>query len=144
MGKIPQFNRYEEGGAYHRHSDSAFIGRPEIRTDFSVTVFLSDPDEYDGGELTVEYPSGEVRRVKEQKGTMVCYPSGVLHYVTPRGARVAAITWVQSCIRSPRQRDVLTNLVALYTKVKEKEGLSDTYTELLSIHQNLLRMWSET
>jgi PKHD-type hydroxylase len=67
MGKVPQFNKYEGGGAYHRHSDSAFIGRPEIRTDLSVTVFLSDPDEYEGGELTLEYPSGEVRRVKEKK-----------------------------------------------------------------------------
>lgn len=146
MGKVPQFNKYEGGGAYHRHSDSAFLGRPEIRTDFSVTVFLSDPEDYDGGELTMEYPDGTVRRLKEKKGTLVCYPSGVLHHVTPvtRGARVAAITWLQTAIRSPRQRDILASLVSLYTKVKEKEGLSDTYTELLSIHQNLLRMWAES
>jgi PKHD-type hydroxylase len=71
-GKLPQFNKYTEGGAYHKHSDSAFMGSPEIRTDLSVTIFLSDPADYDGGELTLEYSSGEVRKVKERKGTLVC------------------------------------------------------------------------
>jgi PKHD-type hydroxylase len=144
-GKLPQFNKYTEGGAYHKHSDSAFMGSPEIRTDLSVTIFLSDPADYDGGELTLEYSSGEVRKVKERKGTLVCYPSGVLHYITPvtRGARYAAITWLQSFIRSPQQRDLLTSLVALSDRVKKQEGLSDNYTDLISIQNNLLRMWSE-
>ena len=144
-GKLPQFNKYTEGGAYHKHSDSAFMGSPEIRTDLSLTIFLSDPADYDGGELTLEYSSGEVRKVKERKGTLVCYPSGVLHYITPvtRGARYAAITWLQSFIRSPQQRDLLTSLVALSDRVKKQEGLSDNYTDLISIQNNLLRMWSE-
>ena len=144
-GKLPQFNKYSEGGAYHKHSDSAFMGSPEIRTDFSVTIFLNDPADYDGGELTLEYSSGEVRKVKERKGTLVCYPSGVLHYVTPvtRGARYAAITWLQSFIRTPQHRELLANLVGLTNRLKAKEGLSDTYTELISIQNNLLRMWSE-
>lgn len=143
--KMPLFNKYSGGGTYHRHSDSAFIGAPEIRTDLSVTVFLNDPDEYEGGELTLEYPSGETRKLKEKKGTLVCYPSGVLHYVTPvtQGTRYAAITWVHSFIRSPNQRDVLASLVALSTRLKATEGMSDTYTELISIENNLLRMWSE-
>jgi PKHD-type hydroxylase len=69
----------------------------------------------------------------------------VLHYVTPvtRGARYAAITWLQSFIRSPQQRDLLTSLVALSDRVKKQEGLSDNYTDLISIQNNLLRMWSE-
>lgn len=144
-GKLPQFNKYTGGGAYHRHSDSAFIGSPEIRTDLSLTIFLNDPSEYDGGELTLEQPSGEVRRIKEEKGTLVCYPSGVLHYVTPvtRGARIAAITWLQSYIRSPQQRELLASLVALSSRIKASEGMSQTYTELISIQNNLLRMWSE-
>ncbi len=144
-GKLPQFNKYADGGAYHRHSDSAFVGSPEIRTDLSLTIFLNDPSEYDGGELTVEYPSGEVRRIKERKGTLVCYPSGVLHYVTPvtRGARIAAITWLQSYIRSPQQRELLASLVALSNRIKATEGMSQTYTELISVQNNLLRMWSE-
>lgn len=144
-GKLPQFNKYTEGGAYHRHADSAFMGAPEIRTDLSVTLFLNDPADYDGGELTLEYSSGETRKLKEQKGTLVCYPSGVLHYVTPvtRGARYAAITWLQSFIRSPQQRDVLASLNALSNRIKAREGVSDTYTELISVQNNLLRMWSE-
>jgi PKHD-type hydroxylase len=144
-GKIPQFNKYTGGGAYHRHADSAFMGSPEIRTDMSITVFLNDPGEYDGGELTLEYSSGEVRKVKGQKGMLVCYPSGVLHYVTPvtRGARYAAITWLQSFIRSPQQRDVLATLVNLSNRIKAAEGMSATYTELVSVQNNLLRMWSE-
>ena len=144
-GKLPQFNKYTEGGAYHKHSDSAFMGSPEIRTDLSLTVFLNDPADYDGGELTLEYSSGEVRKVKEKKGTLVCYPSGVLHSVTPvtRGVRYAAITWLQSFIRSPQQRDLLTSLVALSDRIKKQEGISENYTELISIQNNLLRMWSE-
>lgn len=144
-GKLPQFNKYTEGGAYHKHSDSAFMGSPEIRTDLSVTVFLNDPADYEGGELTLEYSSGEVRKVREKKGTLVCYPSGILHYVTPvtRGARYAAITWLQSFIRSPQQRDLLGSLVALSDRIKKQEGISDNYTELISIQNNLLRMWSE-
>jgi PKHD-type hydroxylase len=144
-GKLPQFNKYMEGGAYHKHSDSAFMGSPEIRTDLSVTIFLNDPGDYEGGELTVEYATGEVRKVKEEKGTLVCYPSGVLHYVTPvtSGARYAAITWLQSFIRSPQQRDLLGSLVALSDRVKKQEGISENYTELISIQNNLLRMWSE-
>jgi PKHD-type hydroxylase len=144
-GKIPQFNKYGGGGAYHRHSDSAFMGSPEIRTDLSVTVFLNDPSDYDGGELTLEYPSGEVRSLKEKKGTLVCYPSGTLHYVTPvtRGARYAAITWLQCFIRSAQQRELLASLVALSNRIKASEGISATYTELISIQNNLLRMWSQ-
>ena len=121
------------------------MGSPEIRTDFSITIFLNSPADYDGGELTLEYSTGEVRKVKERKGTLVCYPSGVLHYVTPvtRGARYAAITWLQSFIRTAQQRDLLASLVGLSNRLKAKEGLSDTYTELISIQNNLLRMWSE-
>ena len=144
IGKLPQFNKYTKGGAYHNHSDSAFIGRPEIRTDLSITVFLNDPAEHHGGELTLTYPSGEVHRIKEDKGTMVCYPFGVMHCVTPvtRGARLAAVTWFQSHARSAKRRDLLATLV-LYNKIREEEGLSEKYTELVGIHNNLLRMWSE-
>ena len=121
------------------------MGAPEIRSDMSVTIFLSDPGEYDGGELTLEYPSGEVRRVKEAKGTLVCYPSGVLHYVTPvtRGTRHAAVTWLHSFIRTPQQRDLLASVVTLSERMREQEGLSENYMELVSIQNNLLRMWSE-
>jgi len=143
--KTPQFNKYAGGGAYHRHSDSALMGRPEIRTDVSITVFLSDPADYDGGELTLEYPTGEVRRLKEPKGTLVCYQSQVLHYVAPvtRGARLAAVTWVQSYVRAEDRRSVLASTLALSQRIKAREGLSDTYAEIFSIHNNLFRMWSE-
>ncbi|MFQ5994671.1 MAG: Fe2+-dependent dioxygenase [Acidiferrobacterales bacterium] len=143
--KVPQFNRYSGGDFYGKHADSAFMGSPEIRTDLSVTIFLNDPSEYDGGELTLDFPSGETREIKEAKGTIVCYPSEVLHYVTPvtRGTRYAAITWIQSFIRPPHQRALLASLIALSDRIKAKEGLSDTYTELVSVQNNLLKMWSE-
>ncbi|MEE8635892.1 MAG: Fe2+-dependent dioxygenase [Acidiferrobacterales bacterium] len=143
--KIPQFNKYTDGGFYERHGDSAFMGKPEIRTDLAVTVFLNDPDEYVGGELTLEYPSGEVRQIKPKKGTLVCYPSDVLHHVTPvtDGARYAAITWIQSIIRAPHQRNLLASVIALSNRIKATDGVNETYAELVCIQNNLLKMWAE-
>ena len=76
----PRFNLYKDGGFYGKQADAAFMGlKPEIRTDLSMTLFLNDPDEYEGGGLRLEYTSGAVIELKEPKGTVVVYPSGVLH-----------------------------------------------------------------
>ena len=143
--KTPQFNRYSGGGAYHRHSDAALMGSPEIRTDMSITVFLSRPEDYEGGELVLESVGDQNRTIKEQRGTLVCYPTEAVHYVRPvtRGHRVAAVTWIQSYIREANRRALVANLLSVAKRVKAKEGITDTYTDLYSCYQNLLRLWSE-
>ena len=143
--KIPQFNKYIEGGAYGWHSDSCYVGKPEIRTDFSTTLFLNSPDEYEGGELTLKYPDGEIQKRKEEKGTLIFYSCGTLHEVTPvtSGARYAAVSWIQSMIRSPQKRNIIMNLSNLLYRIRKKEGLSEDYIELFSVKNNLLRMWSD-
>ncbi len=143
--KIPQFNKYTEGGAYGCHSDSCYMGKPEIRTDFATTLFLNDPDEYEGGELTLKYPDGDIRKAKENKGTVIFYDCGTLHEVTPvtSGARYAAVTWIQSMIRSPEERNIIMNLSNLLYRIRKKEGLSEDYIELFSVKNNLLRVWSD-
>jgi len=144
--KAPQFNKYTEGGAYHWHSDSCYMGKPEIRTDFSTTLFLNNSDEYEGGVLTLKYSDGEVRKVKGDKGTLICYPCGVLHKVTPvtSGVRYAAVSWIQSLIRSSEKRNIIIDLNTLSNRILKREGLSEDYTQLFSVKNNLLRMWTET
>lgn len=143
---VPQFNKYAKGDEYGKHADSHRLGKPPLRTDLSITLFLSNSDEYDGGMLTLEYGSGEIRQIKEPKGTLVCYPSGVLHYVTPvtRGARIAAVTWLQSWLRDPGERELIASLASTMEKVKTKEGLSDTYMEITALYHSLMRKWSDS
>src|SRR5690606_32901391 len=111
----PRFNRYAGGGTYGDHIDNAIFvvpGTPHrIRSDLSATLFLSDPDEYDGGELVVESGFGS-RRVKLPAGHMVLYPATTLHRVTPvtRGARFAAFFWIQSMVRDLQRRAMLLEL----------------------------------
>lgn len=144
-GKVPQFNKYAEGGTYHWHSDSCYMGKPEIRTDFAITLFLNNADEYEGGELTLRYSDGEVRKTKQNKGTLICYPCAILHKVTPvtSGTRYAAVAWIQSMIRSPENRNIIADLNTVLYQIRKKEGLSEDYTNLFNVKNNLLRMWSE-
>ncbi len=142
--KTPQFNKYTEEGEYNWHSDSTFMGSPEIRTDLAITIFLNSPDDYKGGQLILKYPTGEEKHVKEDKGTLVCYPCGLLHKVTPvDGVRYAAVTWVQSLVRSSEKRDILINLNSLISQIRDEEGISDKYNKIFNVKANLLRMWSE-
>jgi len=108
----PLFNRYESGMQYGAHIDNAMMGGfTGVRTDLSVTLFLSPPDSYDGGELVVELPSGE-QEIKLDSGEAVVYPSTAVHRVAPvtRGVRFAAVTWVQSSVRDERVRAILYDL----------------------------------
>ncbi len=111
----PLFNKYEGGGSFDIHVDNSIRGVPgtpiRLRTDLSATLFLSDPDSYDGGELQIETPFG-TQEVKLPAGDMVLYPSSSLHRVTPvtKGARVASFFWIQSMIRSPEDRALLFDL----------------------------------
>jgi len=144
----PLFNRYGgEANSFGNHVDSAvrFLrnGAGRVRTDVSCTVFLSDPDEYDGGELVVEDTFGE-QRVKLPAGDMVLYPGTSVHRVLPvsRGHRVASYFWIQSMIRSDEQRRLLFDMDNHLRHLRSTVGETDPgVIGLTSTYHNLLRMW---
>ena len=143
----PLFNRYEGGGSFGNHVDNAirFAGPVRFRTDLSATLFLSDPADYDGGELIVEDAYGE-HAVKLAAGDLVLYPASSLHRVAPvtRGSRWAAFFWVQSMLRSDEQRTVLFNLDRAIQALSAKVGQGDReVVSLTGTYNNLLRMWAE-
>ncbi len=136
------FSRYQPGQAYGLHADNAGMvdtsGWP-LRTDVSFTVFLSDPDTYEGGALLIQDLSGE-REFRPAAGSVVLYPTGLLHRVTPvsAGTRIACVGWVQSLVRRADQREVLYDLETL------RAGLPGEDTLILDKSiGNLLRMWGE-
>jgi PKHD-type hydroxylase len=140
----PRFNLYKDGGYYGKHADSAFMGsNPEIRTDLSMTLFLSDPDDYVGGELRLEFTSGAVMELREPKGTVVVYPSGVMHEVLPvtEGERIGFVAWVESHISDPYKRDILAEITMLCEDMSERENLSDLHVRMLNIKHNMFRQW---
>jgi PKHD-type hydroxylase len=144
---IPQIIKYAGGGTYGRHSDAHFMGKPPIRTDVSMTLFLTDPSDYEGGVLTLEYTSGEVCEIKEPAGTLVCYPSGVLHYVSPvtKGERIVAVSWLQSWIREPARREVVSVVMQIARGIKAQAGLESLeYIRAINVYTNLMRMWCES
>jgi PKHD-type hydroxylase len=145
----PRFNRYEGGGTYGNHVDSAIFPIPgtpvRVRTDVSTTVFLSDPDDYEGGELIVEDTFGE-QRVKLPAGDAIIYPGSSLHRVTPvtSGIRFASFFWTQSLIRDDQKRRLLFELDSSIQSLAgdhPDHGAIDGFT---NVYHNLLRQWSET
>lgn len=144
----PLFNCYDGGGHYGSHVDNAIQRDPhrltKARTDVSVTVFISQPDEYDGGELIVEDTYG-VHEVKLPAGDAILYPSTSLHRVEPvtRGRRLAAATWAQSMIRDDWQRAMLFNLDMTILRLRQRLGEGDEVVALTSHYHNLLRQWAE-
>ena len=143
----PLFNRYEGGDQFGLHVDNAIRQRGEvrIRSDLSATLFLSEPDEYEGGELIVEEMYGE-QRVKLPAGDMVLYPSKSLHRVTPvtSGARVSSFFWVQSLVRDDADRESLFRLDVAIQRVSADRGPQDAAVlELTAVYHNLLRRWAE-
>ena len=143
----PRFNRYREGGFYGKHADSAFLGngQQQVRSDYSLTLFLNDPDDYEGGELELAFASGEVMKLKEPKGTLLFYPSGVMHQVLPveRGERIAFVGWVESHIQNPQHRDVLSEITKLcdYMMDDPELALTEHHTRALNVKHNLFRLW---
>jgi PKHD-type hydroxylase len=144
----PLFNRYEGGEHYGTHIDGAVRAVPGsthfIRTDLSSTLFLTDPAEYDGGELVVHDTYG-AHQVKLPAGDLILYGSGSLHRVTPvtRGARVSSFFWTQSMVADERHRDVLFKLDQTIQQIRGKMGETDETVALAGHYHNLLRMWSE-
>jgi len=146
----PRFNRYSGGGHYGPHTDGAIMyhadGAPPVRSDVSATLFLSPPEDYDGGELSIETAFG-AQEVKLAAGDMVLYPSSSLHEVAPvtRGERVAAILWLQSMVRSDTQRGLLFDLDQSIQAFTRRSSPSDPeLLRLTAVYHNLLRMWAET
>jgi PKHD-type hydroxylase len=146
----PLFNRYEGGQAFGTHVDNAIRHLRgtnfRIRSDLSATLFLSEPDDYDGGELTIEDVYGE-QRVKMPAGHMVLYPSSSLHHVTPvtRGARVSSFFWLQSMVRDDGQRTLLFQLDNAIQKIALDRGHQDAEViSLTGVYHNLLRRWADS
>jgi len=145
----PRFNRYEGKGSYGPHIDNAIFpipGTPErVRSDVSCTVFLSDPQDYDGGELVIEDTFGE-QRVKLAGGDMIVYPGSSLHHVTPvtRGTRYAAFFWTQSLVRADAQRRLLFDLDSAIQAIGDDHPEHGSIDALTGVYHNLLRQWSET
>ena len=146
----PKFNRYADGGTYGAHVDSALMFLPgshqQMRTDLSATLFLSEPDEYDGGELEVEGPFG-VQEIKLEAGDRVLYPSTSLHRVTPvtRGARVASFFWIESLIPDEGERSLLFDLDRSIQQLSPSMQAEDPrLVQLTGIYHNLVRRWSVT
>lgn len=141
----PLFNRYDVGMNYGLHVDNALMGEPAtIRSDISATLFLSSPQDYDGGELVIQEISVQ-RRIKLPAGCMVLYGSTNSHRVEPvtRGTRLAAIFWIQSMVRDEARRDILFDLNQILDSVDKKIDAAEKMA-LASIYHNLLRQWCET
>ena len=142
----PLISRYREGMNYGRHVDDALMGgATKARTDLSLTLFLNDPDDYEGGELIIESPMGE-EEIKLPAGSAVVYPSGALHRVAPvtRGERIAAVTWVESHVRDPLRREVLYDLDLIRLRLSKIAPDSRETDLAFKTYANLLRMWAET
>lgn len=144
----PLFNRYAGGQTYGRHVDGAirpFADTPlRVRTDLSATLFLSTPDDYQGGELVIEDTYGP-RKVKLPAGDMVLYPGTSVHRVEPvtRGVRLASFFWIQSMVRSDSQRSILFELDRAIQKIAAETPNQSALVDLAGVYHNLLRTWAD-
>jgi PKHD-type hydroxylase len=148
------FARYAPGKTYGTHVDDALMGggapsdprgEAPLRGDVAVTLFLSDPETYDGGELVIETTAGEMA-VRLGAGEAVAYPAGTLHRVAPvtRGERLVGVTWVQSLVRDAACRDILFDLDTARRDLFAREGKSRAFDLLAKSRAALLRRWAET
>ncbi|MEY3884324.1 MAG: hypothetical protein RIS87_99 [Pseudomonadota bacterium] len=145
----PLFNQYRDGMDFGAHIDNAVrthaLTGLHVRTDISCTLFLADPDSYDGGELVVEDTYGQ-QMVKLPAGDMVLYPGTSLHHVRPvtRGARLASFFWLQSMIRDDAQRTLLFDMDAAIVTLRQQVGDNAAVIRLTGNYHNLIRMWADT
>ena len=147
----PMFNRYraEDSHSFGNHVDNAIRFLPDgrrLRTDLSATLFLADPDSYDGGELVVEDTYG-LHHVKLPAGDMILYPSTSLHRVEPvtRGERLASFFWIESMVRDDGQRTLLLDLDVATRSLAERIGDADAaVVSLTGTYHNLLRRWADS
>ena len=142
----PLYARYRPGMSYGDHLDDPIMGADGVmyRSDVAVTIFLSAPDEYDGGELVIRLPSGE-QVVKLPAGDAVLYPAGTLHHVAPvvRGERLVAVTWVQSMVRDAARRELLYGLNAARETLLQTAPEAAETAQVNTAYLNLFRMWAD-
>jgi PKHD-type hydroxylase len=146
----PKFNRYQDGGAYGAHVDSAVMQIPgthlSLRSDLAATLFLAEPGDYDGGELEIEGEFG-VQAVKLPAGDMVLYPASSLHRVAPvtRGARLASFFWIESLVADDANRSLLFDLDQSIQQLSARLDANDRQLlKLTGVYHNLLRRWAIT
>ncbi|GAB4295655.1 MAG: Fe2+-dependent dioxygenase [Oscillatoriaceae cyanobacterium] len=140
------FSRYEVGMYYGSHFDNALMGKETLyRTDISLTLFLSEPETYAGGELVIETHHGE-QAFKLSAGAAIVYPSSTLHRVetVTQGTRYCAVTWVQSLIRDPFEREILFDLDTARKAIFHKFGKTAEFDLIAKTQANLLRKWAST
>jgi PKHD-type hydroxylase len=144
----PLFNRYQKGQSFGNHVDNAIrqvTGTPHrVRTDLSATLFFSNPEEYDGGELVVEDTYG-LHSVKLPAGHLILYPASSVHHVRPitRGARLASFFWIQSMVRDDGERTLLFDLDVAIQRLTGELPDHSSVVELTSLYHNLLRRWAD-
>ena len=145
----PLFNQYREGMDFGAHIDNAVrthaISGMHVRTDISCTLFIADPESYEGGELVIEDTYGH-QMVKLPAGDMVLYPGTSLHHVRPvtQGARLASFFWIQSMIPEDAQRTLLFDMDAAIATLREQVGDNAAVIRLTGNYHNLIRMWADT
>lgn len=149
----PRFNRYEGGGTYGFHVDGSVMALPtmrgqstdHLRSDIACTLFLNEPDDYDGGELVISDTYGE-HEVKLPAGDLIVYPASSLHQVqaVTRGARLAAFFWVQSMVRDDAKRRLLFDMDRSIQTLMHTDADNAAVLSLTSVYHNLLRRWAET
>jgi len=146
----PKFNKYSQNETYGAHIDGSLMQIPgtseTMRTDLSATIFLEEPENYEGGELTIETKYGS-QTVKLAAGDMVLYPSTSLHHVSKvtKGARIASFFWIQSMVSDIQQRETLFNLDQSVQKLTLELGSShQEVVNLSGIYHNLIRQWART
>jgi PKHD-type hydroxylase len=142
----PLYARYRPGMTYGEHLDDPIMGTEGVlyRSDVAVTVFLSEPEAYDGGELVVRTAAGE-QSVKEAAGDAVLYPASTIHRVNPvsRGERLVAVTWVQSLVRDPARRELLYGMNLAREKLLAEAPSAEETAQVNAAYLNLIRMWSD-
>ena len=136
------FSKYGVGKSYGIHMDNATMG--DTRIDLSITIFLSDPESYDGGELVIHFPTGE-QRIKLPAGGAVLYPTQALHQVTEvtKGERLVAVSWIRSYVRDPAKREILFDLKTAHYRLSDQLGKTVDIDMLSKTHTNLYRRWVE-
>jgi PKHD-type hydroxylase len=148
----PSFSRYENGQSYGPHVDAGIMHDTEgghvrrVRTDLAATLFISEPGEYEGGELRMDDPIYGHGSVKLPAGDMVLYPASSLHWVEPvtRGARLVSFFWIQSLVRENSLRSMLQDLDGTIQQLNLSAPSNPACARLLGLYHNLLRLWSDT
>ncbi len=137
-------SKYTTGKYYGWHVDSPVMGNPPIRTDLAMTVFLSEPGTYEGGELLIQTGAGTVS-LKPAKGDAILYPCQFLHCVNEikSGEGLAAVTWIQSNVKDPQQRQLLYQLNQIHASLYQQAPNAGETNLLLQTHSNLFRMWAD-